>query len=151
MGRMYSLQFENVAVTAVQDFFQLEANTVPAIVHAIYLSQYTDVGDAAAEALRITLNRATDALTNVTAEQALDPGDAAALADCNVNDTTRLTTGLAVLHAENWNIAMPFVFLPPPELRPIVEVGNVFTCSLLNAPADSITMSGTLYFEEIGG
>lgn len=150
MGRIYSVSFDGVGVTAVQDLFQLEANTVPAIIHAIYLSQSTDVGDAAAEALAIRIRRVTDALTNVTAEAQMDDGDAAALADLNVNDTTPLTTGAEVLHAENWNIAMPFVYLPPPELRIVCEVGNCITVNMNTTPADSITMSGTMYFEEVG-
>ena len=150
MGRMYSASFAEVAVTAQQDLFQIEAVTVPAIIHAVYLSQSTDVGDAAAESLSILIRRVTDALTNVTAEAQLDTGDAAALADLNVNDTTELVTGAANVHAEAWNIAMPFVYLPPPELRIVVPVGDVVVVNLNTTPADSITMSGTMYFEEIG-
>ena len=147
---MYSVSFTDVAVTAAQDFFQIEAVTVPVIIHAVYLSQSTDVGDAAAEALSLRFRRVTDALTNVTAEAQLDTGDAAALADLNVNDTTPLVTGAQTIHPENWNIAMPFVYLPPPELRIVVPVGDVVTLNLITTPADSITMSGVLYFAETG-
>lgn len=150
MGRMYSVSFTDVAVTAAQDFFQIEAVTVPAIIHQVILSQSTDVGDAAAESLSLRFRRVTDALTNVTAEAQLDTGDSAALADLNVNDTTPLTTGAATIHPECWNIAMPFVYLPPPELRIVVPVGDVVTLNLITTPADSITMSGVMYFEEIG-
>lgn len=150
MSRIYTASFTDVAVTAQQDFFQIEAVNVPAIIHAVYLSQSTDVGDAAAEALTILIRRVTDALTNVTAEAQLDTGDAAANADLNVNDTTPLTTGAQTIHPESWNIAMPFVYLPPPELRIIVPVGDVVTVNLATTPADSITMCGVLYFEEIG-
>jgi len=45
---------------------------------------------------------------------------------------------------------MPFVYLPPPELRIVVPVGDVVVVNLNTTPADSITMSGTMYFEEIG-
>jgi hypothetical protein len=150
MGRIYSVSFTDVAVTAVQDLFQIEAVTVPAIIHAIYVSQITDVGDANAEALTIRIRRVTDALTNVTAEAQMDTGDAVALADLNVNDTTQLVTGAQTLHAEGWNIAMPFVYLPPPELRIVVKVGDALTVDLATAPADSITVNGTMYFEEVG-
>ncbi|KKL84049.1 hypothetical protein LCGC14_1968710, partial [marine sediment metagenome] len=44
MGRMFSVSFTDVAVTAQQDLFQIEANTVPVIIHAIFLSQTSDVG-----------------------------------------------------------------------------------------------------------
>lgn len=150
MGRMYSVSFTEVAVTAQQDFFQIEAVNVPAIIHSVYLSQTTDVGDAAAENLSILIRRVTDALTNVTAEAQLDTGDSAANADLNVNDVTELVTGAQTIHSEAWNIAMPFVYLPPPEQRIVVPVGDVVTVNLNTTPADSITMSGTMYFEEIG-
>lgn len=150
MGRIYSVSFSEVAVTAQQDLFQIEAVTVPAIIHAVYLSQTSDVGDAASESLSILIRRVTDALTNVTAEAQLDTGDAAANADLNVNDTTELVTGAQTVHSEAWNIAMPFVYLPPPELRIVVPVDDVLVVNLNTTPADSITMSGTMYFEEIG-
>ncbi len=150
MGRIYTLQFSEVAVTAQQDLFQIEALTTPAIIHACYLSQTTDVGDAAAENLSIQIRRFTDAVTNDVAEVALDGGDAAANADLAVNETTELVTGQSIIHSEAWNIAMPFIYLPPPELRPVVQIGNGIAINLNTTPADSITMSGTLYFEEIG-
>lgn len=150
MGRLYSASFTEVAVTAQQDLFQIEANTVPAIIHAVFLSQSSDVGDASSEGLSVLIRRVTDAVTNDIAEVALDGGDSAANADLAVNETTELVTGAAVIHAESWNILTPFVYLPPPELRPVVQVGNALVVNLNTTPGDSITMSGTLYFEEIG-
>ncbi len=150
MGRMYSVSFTDVPVSAAQDFFQIEAVTKPAILHAIFLSQNSDVGDANAENLTVRFRRVTDVLTNVTAEVQLDKGDGAALADLNVNDTTPLTTGAETIHAECWNIAIPFIWMPPPELRIVVPVDDVVTVNLVSAPTDSLTMSGVMYFEEIG-
>lgn len=148
MGRMYSVSFQDVSVAPAQDFFQIEANTIPVTIHAIYLSQNSDVGDAAAELLTIRIRRATDALVNVTAEVQLDKDDAAALADLNVNDLTALVTGAETLHAETWNIANTWIYLPPPELRIKVPVLEVVTVNLPTAPADALIMSGTMYFEE---
>ena len=148
MARIYSVSFSDVAVSVAQDLFQIEAVTNPVIIHAVYLSQNSDTGDAAAENLTILIKRVTDVLTNVTAEVNLDKADTAALADLNVNDTTALTTGAETIHAECWNIAMPFVYLPTPELRPIVPAADVITVNLPTAPTDPLTMSGTLYFEE---
>jgi hypothetical protein len=150
MGRIYSASFSEVAVTAQQDLFQIEANTVPAIIHAIYLSQSSDLGDAESEGLSILIQRVTDAVTNDIAEVALDGGSAAANADLAVNETTELTTGASVIHTEVWNILTPFIYLPPPELRPIVNIGDAIVVNLNTTPGDSITMSGTLYFEELG-
>ncbi len=150
MGRRYSVGFTDVAVTAIQDLFQIEAKTVPVILHSIVLSQNSDVGDAAAENLTVRIRRVTDALTNVTAEVKLDNRDADALADLNVNDTTPFTTGAVTIHPECWNIAIPFIWMPPPELRIIVPVDEVVTVNLVSAPNDALTMSGVMYFEEIG-
>ena len=150
MGRMFSVSFVDVAVTAQQDLFQIEANTVPVIIHAIFLSQTSDVGDAAAENLSILLARVTDVVTNDLAEVKLDTGSGAALADLAINETTELVTGIEVVHAEAWNIAMSFIWMPPPEMRIIVQVGNAFVVNLNDTPADELTMSGTMYFEEQG-
>ena len=150
MGRMYTVSFTEVAVTAVQDLFQLEAKTSVAIVHGIFISQTTDVGDAEAENLSIVLARVTDAVSNVTVETVLNTGDAAANANLNVNQTTQLVTGAATVHSEAWNIALPFVWMPPPEMRIIIRPDDAFVVDLNTAPGDSLTMSGTLYFEEIG-
>ncbi len=150
MGRMYSVSFTEIAVTAQQDLFQIEANTVPAVIHAVYLSQSSDFGASNQEGLSILIRRVTDDLTNVTAEAQLDLGDAVALADLNVNDTTELTTGAATIHSEAWNIVQSYIYLPPPELRIVIQVGDVVVVNLNTTPNDELTMSGTLYFEEMG-
>ncbi len=150
MGRMFTASFTDVAVTAQQDLFQIEANTVPAIIHAIFLSQTSDVGDAAAENLSILIRRVTDAVTNDIAEAKLDTGSGAALADLAVNETTELVTGAETVHSEAWNIAMSFIWMPPPEMRIVVQVGNALVVNLNDTPADELTMSGTMYFEEAG-
>lgn len=154
MARLYTAQFTEVAATAQQDLFQIEAVTVPANILSVSISQTSDVADAAAENLSIIIRRVTDALTNVTTEQLLDAGDAAALADLNVNDTTELTTGAATLFSEAWNIAFPYIWNAPVidgKVYPIVvPVGDVVVVNLNTTPADSLTISGTLVFYEAG-
>ena len=150
MGRMYSLEFTDVAVVAQQDLFQIEALVVPCVVHAVYLSQNSDVGDAAAESLSILIRRFTDAVTDDKAAAQLDLGDATQNADLAINETTELVTGTEIIHSECWNIAQTFIYLPPPELRPIIQIGNGIAVNLNTTPGDSLTMSGTIYFEELG-
>ncbi len=150
MGRMYTVSFTDVGVSEDQDLFQIEAVTRPVIIHAVFLSQNSDVGDANAESLTIRFRRVTDALTNVTAEVKLDEQDSAASADLNVNDTTPFVENAQTIHPEFWNIAIPFIWLPPPELRISVPVDDVVTVNLVADPVDSLTMSGVMYFEEIG-
>ena len=149
MGRMYTVEFSEVSVSAQQDLFQIEANTVPAIIHAIYISQSSDTGDASAAMVSIRINRVTDAVTDDLATVQLDKGDATQLADVAINETVELTTGLEVIHSEVWNIALPFIWLPTPEMRIVVEVGNAVVVNMNTT--DTLTMSGTMYFEEVGG
>jgi len=150
MGRLYSVSFTEIAVAAQQDLFQLESLIVPSILHAVFLSQSTDLGDAAAEGLSIKIARVTDAVSNVTAEVPLDGGDAVATANINVNQTTELVAGITIIHSEAWNIALPFVYLPPPELRPTIKISDTLVVNLNKTPIDTMDMSGTLYFEQIG-
>ncbi len=150
IGRIYSLSFTEVAVTAQQDLFQVGALVVPSILHAVYLSQSSDVGDSAAENLSILIRKVTDAVTDDLATVALDGGDATQNANVAINETSELTTGIEVVHTETWNIAQTFIYLPPPELIATVKIGDSIVVNLNTTPADSITMSGTLYFEEFG-
>lgn len=150
MGRIYAVNFNEVAVSVQQDLFQIEAQTTPAILHAIYLSQSTEEGDAEAENLNVIIQRVTDAVTDDLNAVALDGGDTAENANLAINETSELTTGASIIHAESWNVAQSFIYLPPPELRPIVQIGNAIVVNLNNTPTDAITMSGTMYFEEIG-
>ena len=150
MARIYAVNFNEVAVSVQQDLFQIEAQTTPAILHAIYLSQSTEEGDAEAENLNVIIQRVTDAVTDDLNAVALDGGDTAENANLAINETSELTTGASIIHAESWNVAQSFIYLPPPELRPIVQIGNAIVVNLNNTPTDAITMSGTMYFEEIG-
>lgn len=156
MGMLYSAVFSGVAVTAQQDLFELAA---PAdcivVVHQIILTQSTEVGDAQEEGLSILLKRG--ATTTGSGGSTVTPaptefGFAAAGSTAKANNTTKATTGTIVtLHAENWNVRSDKLILPTPELRLVLSPSQRLTVELATTPADSITMSGTLYFEEIGG
>ncbi len=148
MGRMYTVEFTAVAVSAQQDLFQIEALVTPAKIHAIYISQSSDVGDANAASVSILIRRATDAVTDDLATVQLDKGDATQTADVAINETTELVTGTEVIHSEDWNIALPWVWLPPPEMRIVIPVGDVVVVNMNTT--DTLTMSGTIYFEEEG-
>ncbi len=157
MGRIYSVEFEGVAVTAVQDFFALKpATDKPIKIHAIHLSQSSDVGDAAEEMLRVKIIRGASTIgsggTNPT-PRPLDSGDAACgiTTNCRVNDTTKASGGTQLdMHSEAFNIRTGWVYLPTPEDRIRCSASDGFiVLSLMNAPNDELTMSGTLIFEEV--
>ncbi len=155
MGRMYVVEFADVAVAAAQDLFSLlPAVDKPVKLHAVFLSQSTEVGDAAEESLTLKLQRGATTTGSGGSAAAGEPlisvNDAADAATIRVNDTTEASSGTIVdLHSESWNIRTPFIWLPPPEHRPMVENAAFFTVVLITIPADSITMTGTLIYEEV--
>jgi hypothetical protein len=156
MGRRYTVQFNGVAVTAQQDLFELVAPAdAVVIIHDIHLSQLTEVGDAAEEQLSILLKSGqTTSGSGGSAPTAIpiEFGDAAFGGTCEANNTTKASAGTIVTHlAWNWNVRMPFDVVFTPETRPVLSPSRRGTLELATTPADSITMSGSMTIEEIGG
>lgn len=156
MSRIYTAVFNNVAVTAIQDLFELVAPADSVVMlHDIHLSQNTDVGDAAEEILRIELT--SGHATSGSGGSSVTPvprslGTAAFGGTCEVNNTTQASTGTIVTHyVWNWNIRGPFDKIFTPETKPVISPSARMCIELPAAPADSITMSGSITFEEIGG
>jgi len=153
MGRIYTVQFTGVAVTAQQDLFELTAAAdKPIRIHEIGLSQSTEVGDAQEEGLSILLKQGqTTSGTGGTAPTPIprDVDDAAAGFAAEVNNTTKASTGTIVTHyAWNWNVRVPFQVIFTPETRPYAKGQRRLTVELGTTPADSITMSGYMVVEE---
>jgi len=156
MGRMYSAVFEKVAVAAAQDLFEVIAPADAAVViHAVYFGQDIDFGDAEAELIGILMHRDNTSPTSgsggsVPTAQPLSAGDAAFGGTTDVNNTTQAAEG-AMLHADTWNVAAGYQMIWTPETRPVIAPSGMFIVEIQVAPTDSITMSGTIYFEELGG
>jgi hypothetical protein len=148
-GRMYSAPFEDVAMTVAQDLWQIEQDASQIILHYFEIGQTSDPGDAAAELLIIKMRRVTDAVGAIDTPNPLDTGDAAATANVETNDTVQLVTGVNTIWASSWNIALPFIWMPPPEQRVAIVAGDALTITC-SVPLDSLTIHGTLVFEEIG-
>src|SRR5262245_16816067 len=160
MGRMYTTHFKDVAVTAAQDLFEvLGASDSLTVVHRVMLTQSTETGDAAEEMLKLTTNRGVGAVTSGSGgsthtPQAVNDGDAAFGGTVEINNTTIMATGsgaLEQLEAFAWNLRVPLDLIWTPETRPVISPGNRWTLELESAPADSVTMSGTVWLEELGG
>lgn len=157
MGRIYTAVFKGIAVTAAQDLFEVLAATgKPVLVHGFILGQTTELGDAAEEQLLLTTNRGVGSVTsgNGTAvtPQPLDDADTAFAGTVERNATTIMAVGtgaLEELETHVWNIRAPYTHWYTPETRPKIAPGNRWTLELESTPADSITMSGTLFLEEL--
>jgi len=157
---MYSVEFEATAVATASgdvDFFEIvPGDDAPVLIHAIYLSQSSDVGDAAEEMLRVKIIRLPATVTSGTGGAAATPVPLnvrypAASAACEVLNTAVATTsGTAVdIHSDTFNIRAGWVYLPTPEMRPRVAQAEGIVVRLMAAVTDELTMSGTLYMEEL--
>lgn len=158
--RLYTAQFNGVAVSALQDLFEIAAPADAVVkVHDWTVFQTSDVGDAAEEILRLETVRGIGSVTSgsggssVTAQPTED-GDTVFGGTVEANNTTRLAVGtgtLETLEQYGWNVRLPMEKVYTPETRPVISPSNRWTLSLPAAPADALTMSGTVTIEEIGG
>lgn len=154
-GRMYVATFTAVAVSAAQDLFEIVAGSgKPVVIHAIYLAQTTDEGDAQSEMLGLELLRGyttSGSGGSAPTPRALNGSNSvAAAATVEVNNTTQANTGTVhSLHSDAWNVQAGWQYVPPPEQRIELAAGERLVLAQ-EAPADAITMRGTLIFEELG-
>lgn len=158
MGRIYSVPFSAVAVSAAQDLWEiLVPSDAVLILHSVIITQSSDAKDEEEELLRVTIKRITGSPTSGSNGSSATPtkrssGDSAAGVTAEINNTTRLSGGTAeIIHDEAFNIRSGFYYIPTPEQRPEISPGNYLLVGLETAPGDALTMSGTLVFEELGG
>lgn len=153
MGRMYSATFEEVAVSAAQDLFEINAPAdAVVVVHALYLSQSSDAGDAESEQLPVLIHRGSTSGSggSTLTARPMEAGDAAFGGTVEANNTSQSTEGNQI-HAECFNVMAGLAIVWTPETRPVISPSGRLIIELQAAPADSLDMSGTIYFEEVGG
>lgn len=148
--------FAAVAVTAAQDVFEIVAPASSRLmIREIRLGQYSDPGDAQAEMLSVQIIRGYT--TSGSGGGSVTPvnlspvsGAAAATATVERNNTTVAQDGTGVvLLADTFNVMGGWRYYPVPEER--IEVGvSQRLVVRITAPADSLTMNGTIVYEEIG-
>lgn len=155
MGRLYTSCFQAVAVTALQDAMSLLAASGCALkVHYFSLGQSSDSGDAQDELLRIRFRRGMTTVGSGGSAPAMNPVDAtnttAATATCRANDTTPASAGTIVeMTEECFNVRAGYVWMPTPAMQITIAPGTRGAFNLPAAPADSLTMSGTIIWEEL--
>lgn len=155
MSRVYSASFSGVAVSALQDFFSLlVADDEPIKILGCTISQSSDYGDAEEEGLRIAIIRGWGTVGSggsAPTARALSSKEGAASASVRANDTTEASAGTdLVMYEEVWNIRMPWIYMPVPEARIRVDqTDDIVSITLLDAPTDALTVSGTITWEEL--
>jgi len=154
-GRLYSMSFTAVSISAAQDLLALYAGASKVIaIQSIELSQVTQTTIGS---LRWRLRYLPATVTAGSAGSAgtispLSPGDSAATATGRINDTTQATTsGTAVnIWSDQWNLINGVLWVPPNVNRPPVSaLSGALIVSLDLAPGSAITASGTVTFEEL--
>lgn len=157
MSRIYTAQFNGVAVTAQQDFFEIVAPSTAAIlIHDLWLGQTTELGDAAEEALLLLMKSGqttTGSNGSAPAKVPRSVASSASGATVAANNTTKASAGTIVTHGgfpPVWNIRVPYQMIWTPETRPLLAPSRRWTFELASTPADSITISGSVTWEELG-
>lgn len=152
-GRLYTVSFSNVTLSAVQDLFLLIAGSGKGLgLHSIELGQITGVTVANLR-LRIRMHPVT--VTNGSGGTAPTPqktnnNDAAATFTARANDTTQSSSSgtTADMVATVVNTINGFVWYPPVPGRPLVcPVSGAIAISLDTAPS-SLVFNGSVTVEE---
>lgn len=152
-GRAYTVQFTAVGVTAAQDLFEITpADDKPCEVVGLMIGQSSDAQDAQDEQLGLKVIRgftASGSGGSAPTPAPLSSIDTAAGFAAEVNNTTPANTGTGVtLHADAFNVRAGYQLWLPEGCGWRVSQANTTLVVNLTAPADSLTMSGTLYVIE---
>ena len=152
---MFTTIIDAVAVSAAQDLFSLKCGaTRPFILHSINLSQKTLT---AVEGKQLLINRLTATFTQGSGGTAptpilLSPGSAASAVTAHINDTTPGTTNgtTTKVYSDVWQFLNGWLWQPYPEDRPYFDISTGCVVSMITAPSASMTVSGTIVWEELG-
>lgn len=153
---VFTSTFAAVAVTAAQDVFEITAPATSKIaIREVRIGQYSDAGDAAAELLSVQIIRGYTVSGSGGSAGTSNPvaghsGAITSTAAIETNNTTVANTGSPVIMiADAFNVQAGWIYVPDPDERITIAVSTRLVVRI-TAPADSITMNGTLVYEEIG-
>jgi len=153
-GRLYTITFKNVTISAVQDALACFAgSTMKFGLHQINLGQITGttVANCRVRVLYLPATVTAGSGGSTPTPQKTAAGDAAATVTAHANDTTQATTGGTAVEIYNdvWNTVNGFVWYPPiPGRPPIATISTAVTVSLDTA-LSSLVCNGTMTVEEI--
>lgn len=150
------MSFTGTAVTAAVDLFELTpADDKPIEVLGMVIGQSSDFGDAQAEQIgfRVIRGHTTSGSGgSAPTPRPLNRGDAAAGFTAEVCNTTAASAGTTVdLWADVINMQAGYqVWLPETCEWGASQADTTLVVRLIAAPADSLTISGTLVVREWG-
>lgn len=158
MPRIYTVSFEQVAVSAAQDLFQIKGATGKIVrIHRFELGA-TDTSLPTAQMLSIRGQYLPATVTDGSGGSSptprpVDPGDAAASFTAKANNTTQATTSgtAATLWEKGVHVYAGADKSFDPDQLPPIGPSESFVFGLLGAPSGTLHLSGTVTVEEIGG
>lgn len=153
---IHAANFSAQTVTTATDMFEITPVVDrPVVIYGMMLGQTTDLSDAQEEVLMIGVYRDATAGSGGTAltEYVYNNVAAGVTPTAQVRVLGTASTGGTLIDIIPWNIRVPLPWFPIPEMRlkfsNIAAEGPTSTFRLIAAPADSITISGVLYWTEI--
>jgi len=158
MSGKYLVDTGEQSVSATQDLIELSSPTdVVTKITCVTISQSSDAGDSESEQLNASFKRGVGSTSgsggaSVTPGQK-ETGDNAAGATCERNNTTVAVAGggsLTELYNEDFNVMAGMSKHFPPGQEIHLSPGEEFYVNI-SAPADAVTMSCVVEFEEVGG
>lgn len=153
MAQYYVVEFEGVSVSLAQDFFELTpADDRPIEIVSGEIGQYSDMGDAEEEGLRLRIIRGhttSGSGGSTSTPRPLNPNYGAAGFTCEINNTTIASAGSAVnMWSVPFNSRIGWFYNPVPEARIVANQASLIVVRLLAAPTDALSMSGSLVIKE---
>jgi hypothetical protein len=155
MGRVYSVTFENVTISAAQDLFSFKGSTGKTTKLKRILFGMTNTTIQTAQGLRIRGRYFPATMTQGSGGTAptptpADPGDAAASFTARVNDTVQATSsGTAVNYLAQGVHNYGGFDVSFPDM-PAFGLNEGVTVELLSTVTGTCAFSGTAWLEETG-
>jgi len=148
--KRYIAMFEEVAVTAKQDLFEIiNTPSVRSKLISLSITQSSDAGDTEAEMASVLIHRST---SPGSGGALITPSplnhDQAFSGQVYTNNTTQGGEGTKVW-ANSFNIMNGLEKYFEPEERIVIPVAGHLVVELQANPTDSLTMSGYIVFEEL--
>lgn len=155
MSRTYSISFTDVAVSALQDLFEVLCGSGKwFILEELVIGQRSDFGDAEAEGLMVLIRRASAGYTTGSGGSAGTAVkhtslDVAFSGTAKVNNTTQATGTLTTLRDCPFNVQGECEYFPTSgKVAYAFNAGEALVVSISSAPVDALTMSGTVVITE---
>ena len=150
-SRVYTIGFNNVTLSAVQDLFGLYTGTGMAIeIHFIKLGQVTQTTIGG---LRLRMRHLLATVTSGSGGSVLTPApalpnDVAATTVARANDTTQASSSTVKDLPDTWDLPFGFIWMPPEADRIVIKPSEAFIVSLDGTPG-SLVANGHMAFAEL--